>query len=55
MMNILAFRHFSFDDDFAFRSWASAGGHHFVLRDPSVEISLDWLDNLDLLIICGGR
>ncbi|OMF36947.1 GMP synthase [Paenibacillus sp. FSL H8-0548] len=53
-MNILAFRHFSFDDDFAFRSWASAGGHHFVLRDPSVEISLDWLDNLDLLIICGG-
>jgi len=53
-MNILAFKHFAFDDDYAFRSWASLGGHRLDIRDPSVEINSEWLDEMDLLIICGG-
>lgn len=53
-MNIVAFKHFDFDDDYAFRSWAAFGGHRFDFKDPSIEIDDKWLDELDLLIICGG-
>ncbi|WP_141499692.1 type 1 glutamine amidotransferase [Paenibacillus luteus] len=54
MNNIVAFRHFSFDDDFAFRSWANANGHRLSMYDPAFAIPFDLLDDLDLLIICGG-
>jgi GMP synthase-like glutamine amidotransferase len=54
MMKMVAFRHFSFDDDYALRSWASLGGHRLDMRDPSAEIDFAWLDDMDLLVICGG-
>ncbi|WP_053372605.1 type 1 glutamine amidotransferase [Paenibacillus sp. FJAT-27812] len=53
-MNILAFRHFEFDDDYALRTWASLRGHRLEMRDPSIEINAAWLDETDLLVICGG-
>ncbi|WP_054025161.1 type 1 glutamine amidotransferase [Bacillus sp. FJAT-28004] len=53
-MNIIAFKHFAFDDDHAFRSWTSLGGHRLDVKDPSLEIDAKWLDEMDLLVICGG-
>jgi len=44
-MNINAFKHFAFDDDYAFRSWASLGGHRLAIKDPSLEIDGKWLDD----------
>lgn len=54
MMNIIAFKHFAFDDDYAFRSWASLGGHRLDVKNPALEIDAKWLDDMDLLVICGG-
>jgi GMP synthase-like glutamine amidotransferase len=53
-MNIIAFKHFAFDDDHAFRSWANLGGHRLDVKDLSLEIDAKWLDDMDLLVICGG-
>ncbi|MEV5026541.1 type 1 glutamine amidotransferase [Paenibacillus sp. LPE1-1-1.1] len=53
-MNIVAFKHFDFDDEYAFRSWAGLRGHRLELRDPSAGINEEWMHDLDLLIICGG-
>lgn len=53
-MRILAFRHFDFDDYYAFASWARKGGHRLEVRDPALGVRREWLDGLDLLIVCGG-
>ncbi|MBD2867165.1 type 1 glutamine amidotransferase [Paenibacillus arenilitoris] len=53
-MNILAFRHFDFDDDHAFAAWAAGEGHVWTVRDPSQGVDGDWLPDTDLLIILGG-
>lgn len=53
-MNIVAFKHFDFDDEDAFRTWANRNGHHLMMREPSLGVDADWMNGLDLLIICGG-
>ncbi|WP_138754407.1 type 1 glutamine amidotransferase [Paenibacillus sinopodophylli] len=53
-MNIVAFKHFEFDDEEAFRTWVNHNGHHLVMREPSLGVDLGWIDELDLLVICGG-
>ncbi|GLX71244.1 type 1 glutamine amidotransferase [Paenibacillus glycanilyticus] len=53
-MNILAFRHFDFDDSSAFSEWAQWGGHELTVVDPEVSLEREWLDSTDLLLILGG-
>lgn len=53
-MNVIAFRHFDFDDPAAIVVWAQEGGHKLDIRDPSQGIRADWLEEMDLLVIMGG-
>jgi GMP synthase - Glutamine amidotransferase domain len=53
-MNILAFRHFDFDDTSAFSEWAQWGGHQLKIVNPAFELDKKWLESTDLLLILGG-
>ncbi|WP_336786101.1 type 1 glutamine amidotransferase [Paenibacillus sp. MMO-177] len=53
-MNILAFRHFDFDDTSTFSEWAQWGGHQLTVVNPAVELDEKWLDTTELLLILGG-
>jgi GMP synthase-like glutamine amidotransferase len=53
-MNVIAFRHFDFDDPAAIVEWARNGGHKLEIRDPSQGIRKEWLEAMDLLVILGG-
>lgn len=53
-MNVLAFRHFSFDDIHALSWWSLRNGHRLTVQDPSQGIDPEWLEQTDLLIILGG-
>ncbi|MBD3921424.1 type 1 glutamine amidotransferase [Paenibacillus sp. PR3] len=53
-MNILALKHFDFDDTMALEDWASRGGHRLQIADPSKGLAETWLEAADLLVILGG-
>lgn len=53
-MNILALKHFDFDDTMALEDWASRGGHSLQIVDPSKGLDKAWLTTNDLLVILGG-
>ncbi|PWV95573.1 GMP synthase-like glutamine amidotransferase [Paenibacillus cellulosilyticus] len=53
-MNVLALKHFEFDDTMALEDWASHGGHHLQIVDPSKGLHEAWLTTTDLLVILGG-
>lgn len=53
-MNVLALKHFEFDDTMALEDWASCGGHQLRIVDPSRGLDEAWLEAMDLLVILGG-
>lgn len=53
-MNILAFRHFEFDDTSAIDKWAKWGGHQLTVVNPADGLVEEWLDWVELLLILGG-
>lgn len=53
-MKIIAFKHFSFDDEYALASWAKDRGHTLTVRDPANGIDPKWLEDNDCLVILGG-
>jgi len=53
-MNILAFRHFDFDDDYALASWAEREGHVWNVRDPALGVKEEWLSDTDVLVVLGS-
>jgi len=53
-MNILALKHFDFDDTMALEEWASRNGHLLQIADPSAGLAETWLEATDLLVILGG-
>ncbi|MFD2701010.1 type 1 glutamine amidotransferase [Paenibacillus shunpengii] len=54
LLNIIVFRHFSFDDPSVIVSWSKQAGHDLILHDPANGIPPEWLHSLDLLVIQGG-
>lgn len=42
-MNILAFRHFEFDDTSAIDKWAKWGGHQLTVVNPADGLVEEWL------------
>lgn len=53
-MKIVAFKHFDFDDDCAFATWAANREHEWIVKDPAKGIQKEWLADMDLLVILGG-
>lgn len=53
-MNILAIRHFDFDDPGVFSQWAHRRGHQLTVVDPAAQLDNQWLDSTEILIILGG-
>ncbi|MBW7477113.1 type 1 glutamine amidotransferase [Paenibacillus oenotherae] len=53
-MNILALKHFAFDDIHALSMWSNRHGHVLNVHDPSLGLRMEWLNSIDLLIILGG-
>ncbi|MFF2479591.1 type 1 glutamine amidotransferase [Paenibacillus sp. NPDC058071] len=53
-MNIIAFKHFSFDDESAITAWAVRQGHTLYVLTPSDLESYPNSDAFDMLVILGG-
>jgi len=53
-LNILAFKHFDFDDPQAIAQWAALNGHRLTVADPSAGVRAEWLEQTELLVIMGG-
>ncbi len=53
-MRIAALRHYAFDDNYAFASWAHNEGHQLTMYDVAEGAALPSLNDFDLLVICGG-
>ncbi|GGG67167.1 type 1 glutamine amidotransferase [Paenibacillus radicis (ex Gao et al. 2016)] len=53
-MNIIALKHFSFDDESAIASWANQQGYHMRVLDPSEVEEYPVQASYDMLLILGG-
>lgn len=53
-MRVLAFKHFSFDDDSVFYNWTLEAGHSYTVIEPNEGQTLPAHDSYELLIIYGG-
>jgi len=53
-MRIVAFKHFSFDDESALAEWADRSGHGLRVLDPSAVDGFPSLSSFDLLVVLGG-
>lgn len=53
-MNILALRHYEFDDVNVFSSWAHEQQHDLKVCEAWLGVDMAWLDWMDMLLILGG-